>query len=138
MDHATGVNFHVADEVDVEYLGDPPILDEFTKFKIQTGEISPNEAAVLRGAEAQLSVVMTGVTKRVVDPEWFDTSQQYIFGPYIYTITMSREDAEKICGSASGYQFRIKGSDDAPQIIRPALNMVLVSEVEGNLYDIYA
>jgi hypothetical protein len=138
MDHVADVNIRVGKYVDVEYIGDPPILDDVTKFKIQTGEIPASAAAVLRGAEAQLSVVLTGVTKRIVDPEYFGTSEQYVFGPFTFTITMPEDDAEKICGSSSGYQFRIKGSDDAPQIIRPALNMVLVSEVEGSLKDIYA
>ena len=138
MDHVTGVNILPSLEtVDVEYLGDPPLLDEVTKFRIQTGEIPPQAAAVVRGAEMQISIRAEGITKRVVDPEYFGTSRQYVFGPYAFVVAVDKDDVDKILGSSAGYQFRRVG-DPAAQIIRPAANFVEVSEVEGvSLHDIY-
>jgi hypothetical protein len=133
MDHLTGVNIlDMTKTVDIEYIGDPPILDEVTKFRIANGELPPHSAAIVRGAEAQLSVAKHGITKRVVEPEWFGTSQEYIFGPFTFVVAVLAEDVDKILGSSSGYQFRRVG-DPANEILRPAPNMLAVGEIDPRL-----
>jgi len=130
------ISIVMSDTVDVEYVGDPPLLDDFTKFRIQTGEISSQEAAILRGAQCQLAQAVPGMWKRVVDPEWFGTSKQYVFGPNSFVVAVDRVDVDKILGSASGHQFRVHGTESTP-IIPPPMNLVKVSEVEGaSLHDV--
>jgi hypothetical protein len=123
--------------VDIEYVGDPDILDEVTKFRIATGEILPQSANVMRAAAMQRSQVIEGITRRDVDPEWFGTSRKYVFGPRIFVVAVEEEDVDKILGSASGHQFRLVGHP-GNAIIRPPGNFVMVSEVEGGLRDIYS
>jgi hypothetical protein len=118
------------DTVDIEYVGDPPVLDEITKIRIQMGEIHPKAATIMRAAEAQRLTAIKGIDKRVVDPEWFQTSRQYVFGPDNFVVAVEKDDADKILGSVDEHQFHRVG-DPVNEIIRPSGNILMVSEIEG-------
>jgi hypothetical protein len=130
----------MAQTVDIEYLGDPPIMDDVTKFRIAVGEIDPEAATLLRSADTQRNQAVKGVTKRVVDPEYFGTSRRYVFDgstmpPFVTAV--DKRDVDKILGSDSSHQFRIYGHEGI-EIIRPAGDFQLVGEVEGkSLNDVY-
>jgi hypothetical protein len=123
--------------VDIEWVGDPPLLDDVTKLRIQMGELPPMSAAVIRAAETQRNIPVKGVTKRAVDPEFFGTSRPYIWGPDSFVVSVDAQDVDKILGSDSAHQFRRVG-EDGVQVILPSSNFALVNEVEGkSLKDIY-
>lgn len=103
------VDFHILSLVDIEYIGDPPVIDEIMKYRMAIGEIPADSAAVIRGAEQIRCTAVKGIDRRVVDPEWFGTSQKYVFGPDDYIVGVEPEDVDKILGSASGHQFRRVG-----------------------------
>lgn len=120
------------DTVDIEYVGDPPILDEVTKLRIAMGELHPQAATVMRSAETLRCTAIRGINKRLVDREFFDSrlSQDYVFGPHCFVVAVAKKDVEIILRSADSHQFR-RTDDPLNQIILPASNMVLVSEMEG-------
>lgn len=103
------VDFHILNLVDIEYIGDPPVIDEIMKYRMTIGEIPPDAAAVIRGAEQTRCTAVQGIDIRVIDPEWFGTSQRYVFGPSNFIVGVEPEDVDKILGSASGHQFRRVG-----------------------------
>lgn len=123
--------------VKIEFVGDPPLLDDVTRLRIQLGEIPASAANVLRRAEMGMTKAVRRVTKRVVDPEWFQTSQQYVFGPDNFVVEVEQDDVDKIMGSESGHQFRIVG-EPTVQVIQPPSGIVLVDEKEGGFFDVYA
>ncbi len=125
--------------VDIEWVGDPPLMDDLTKFRIATGDLPPMAAAVMRGAESQRNRPISGVTIRAVDPEFFGVSRKYTWGPENFVVAVEDQDVDKILGDPySGHQFRRVGDPDV-EIIRPASNFVLVSEVDGaSLTDVYS
>jgi hypothetical protein len=123
--------------VDIEFVGDPPLMDDITRLRIQTGQIPKSAVNVLRRAEQDMTKAVHYVTKRVVDPEWFGTSRQYVFGPKNFVVAVEREDVDKIMGSDSGHQFRIVGQNDEFQIVKPNTGLVLVKEVHGGFFDVY-
>ena len=122
--------------VDIEFVGDPPLMDEITRLRIQTGEIPPSAARVLRRAEMGLTRAIENVTRRVVDPEYFGTSRQYVFGPKSFIVAVEDKDVDKILGSDSSHQFRRVG-DESMRIVRPNTGITLVNEVEGGFFDVY-
>jgi hypothetical protein len=123
--------------VDIEWVGDPPLLDELTKLRIQLGELPSMSAAVIRAAESQRRSPFTGVTVRRVDVDSFHTSRDYTFGPYVFVTAVDAKDVDKILGSPSGHQFRIVG-EPGIEIIRPPIDLAFVNEVEGvSLTDIF-
>jgi hypothetical protein len=125
--------------VDIEYVGDPPLMDDITRLRIQTGEIPASAANILRKAEQGMTKAVDFVTKRIVDPEWFGTSRQYVFGPMPGTFVQAveDEDVDKIMGSESSHQFRIVVDTDQPTVIKPNTGLVLVDEKEGGFFDVY-
>ena len=122
--------------VDIEFVGDPPLMDDVTRLRIQMGEIPASAVKVLRRAEQGMTKAIKHVTKRVVDPEWFGTSKQYVFGPKNFVVAVEDQDVDKIMGSDSCHQFRIVGQPTV-EVIRPQTGIVLVDEKEGNFFDIY-
>jgi hypothetical protein len=123
--------------VDIEWVGDPPLLDEVTQLRIAMGELPAMSATVLRAAETQRKRPVQGITKRYVDVDSFQTSRNYTFGPDVFVTAVDKRDVDKILGSASGHQFRIKG-EPGIEVIRPAYDIALVSEYEGvSLNDVY-
>ena len=126
--------------VDVEWVGDPPLLDDTTRLRIAMGELPPESATVLRAAESQRqrTAPAKGVSIRTVDPEYFGTSRQYIWGPDVFVTAVAKEDVDKILGDPySGHQFRLKG-EAGIQVITPPSSITLVEEFEGaTLRDIY-
>jgi hypothetical protein len=121
----------MTETVDVEFIGDPPILDEVTKFRIAVGEIHPEAAAVIRAADIQRVQRVQGITKRVVDPDGFPGCKgAYVFGPSVFVVAVDRRDVDVILGSGSGHQFQIVG-DPANDIVRPAHQVHIIEEVEG-------
>ena len=123
--------------VDIEFVGDPPLMDDITRLRIQTGEIPPSAARILRLAEQDMVKAVKHVTKRVVDPEYFQTSRQYVFGPLDFVVAVEKEDVDKILGSESGHQFRLVGAEPEFQIVKPNTGLVLVDEREGGFFDVY-
>ena len=127
----------MSDTVDIEYIGDPPILDDYAMYKIAVGEIPPDAAAVLRGAAMMRSVAIEGVGIRVVDPDTFGVSKVYQFGPHDFVVAVDKQDVDKILGSDSGYQFR-RTDDPLREMTVPVTGIRVVSEVEGvSLSDVY-
>ena len=122
--------------VDIEFVGDPPMLDDITRLRIAMGDLPHFAAEVLRDAEASRVQAVKGVTKRIVDPEYFGTSRQYVFGPSVFIVAVEARDVDKIMGSSSGHQFRIVG-DPGNDVIRPAPNVMLVSTLEGSINDVF-
>jgi len=116
--------------VDIEWVGDPPLLDDVTKYRIQMGELPRQSAAVIRAAESQRRAPIQGVTKRLVDVESFQTSRNYLWGPDEFVVAVDKKDVDKILGSTSGHQFRIVG-EPGTDLIRPPMDIAFVSEVEG-------
>lgn len=121
--------------IDLEYIGDPPILDEVTKFRIANGDIGPRGAAVLRMAESNRLKAIPGVTKRYVDPEFFKTTRSYVFGPDVFVVAVDWGDAKKILDSESGQQFR--RLDEPQLIITAAADIAMADEWEISVYDVY-
>lgn len=115
--------------VDIEFIGDPPMLDEVAKARIALGEIPSSAATILRSAEAQRTTAIRGIDRRLVEPEYFGTSKKYVFGPDVFVVGVDATDVDKILGSAAGHQFRRVGAPEN-EIIRPAANFVIVSEDE--------
>lgn len=127
----------MARTVDIEYIGDPPLMNEVTKFRIAAGEVHPDAATLIRAADTQRSQAVKGVSKRVVDPEYFGTSRQYVFGPWDFVVAVDAKDVDRILGSESSHQFRLAGHPGV-EIIQPPGDLVLVSEIEGKtLNDVY-
>lgn len=124
--------------IDIEYVGDPPLMDDVTQLRIAMGELPPMGAQVIRAAETQRRRPVKGITKRVVDPEYFGTSRQYVFGPDNHVAAVDEPDVDKILGDpGSGHQFRRKG-EAGIQVIIPPSDIALVDEVDGvSLHDIY-
>jgi hypothetical protein len=127
--------------VDIEWVGDPEVLDEVTKFRIQMGEIHPMAATVVRSADIQRTQRVKGITKRVVDPDYFPgLSRAYTWGPDTFVTPVDDEDVDIILGDpGSGHQFRRwwPGIEDEG-IIRPDPRILEVGEpIEGNLVDVY-
>lgn len=122
--------------IDLEFIGDPPIMDESTVMRIATGELSDRSANVLRMAEQHRIRAIPGVVRRVVDKESFDTSRDYIFGPSAesYVQAVDHADAHKILDSESGQQFR---RCDSLDIIIPSVAEIAFSSVhEISPYDV--
>lgn len=120
--------------IDLEYIGDPPILDDYTRMRIARGEVSRRSASVLRMAEEHRLKAIPGVTRRIVDVESFHTSREYVFGPWEYTQAVSHADAHKILDSESGQQFR---RCDSPEIIIPSLSEIaFAGEYEISPYEV--
>jgi hypothetical protein len=117
------------DTVDMVYVGDPPVLDEITRFMLATGQIHPEAAAVLRGAEVYRSTAIPGIDKRLVDPEYFGTSRQYVFGPVNFTVAVEKRDVDKIKGSTSGHQFKVVG-DPMEDFVLPEPGLRIIDEIE--------
>lgn len=129
----------MARTVDIEYVGDPEILDDVVKYQIASGAIPPESAAVLRGAAMMRSQVVPGVTCRRVDPEWFQTSRPYQWGPEPGTFVQPvlADDVDKILGSSSGHQFR-RADDPLKDLVLPQRGLKLVDGVEGaSLTDLF-
>jgi hypothetical protein len=128
--------------VDIEWVGDPPLLDDVTKLRIQMGELPSMSAAVIRAAESQRLVPIPGVTIRKVDPEFFGTSRPYVWGPEAneegkFVVSVDDPDVDRILGSDSSHQFRRVG-DEGVRVITPSSHFALVGEIEGtSLKDIY-
>jgi hypothetical protein len=125
--------------VRIVYRGDPPVLDELTKWRMAEGLIPPGSAAVLRGAEVVRSQVMPGVSFRKIDPEFFGTSRYYQFGPSAssYTQEVLVEDVDKILGSSSGHQF-VREDDPMRDWVVPPSGLMLVDDIEGgNVREIF-
>lgn len=118
----------MGDTVDLVYVGDPPVIDEITRFMLAEGMVHPEAAAVLRGAEMHRCTAVEGVDKRYVDPEYFGTSKQYIFGPSTFVVAVEKEDVDKIRGSASGHQWRVVG-DPLEDFILPEHTLRVVDEI---------
>jgi hypothetical protein len=125
--------------VDIEFVGDPPLMDDITRLRIQTGEIPESAVKVLRKCETGMTKAVDFVTKRVIDPEWFGTSRRYVFGPKPGTFVQSveDEDVDKILGSDSGHQFRTLTDTGEPTVVLPNTGIVLVDEKEGGFFDVY-
>ena len=121
--------------IDIEYVGDPPIMDEIAKYRIAQGLISDKGAAVLRAADASRLKAIPGLTKRIVDQGSFGTSRDYQFGPEVFVVAVEWEDAKKIMDSESGNQFRRM---DEQRIIIPQQAVIsFAEEHEINRYDVY-
>lgn len=118
--------------VEVEWIGDPPILDDFTKARIAAGEVPQEAVAVLRAAEQRRNKVLKGYTKRIVDPDYFPgLSGQIVFGPDVFVKLISYSDADILLGSSSCHEFRLAGND-ALRMELPANDIALVGEMEFN------
>lgn len=120
----------MARRVDLVFVGDPPMLDDFAKLQIAMGEMPPEAATILRAADAQRTTAVKGVDKRLIEPEYFPgLSQPYTFGPDVFERSVDAKDADIILGSSSGHQFRRKGAPE-DEIVKPPSHFVLVSEEE--------
>lgn len=122
--------------VDLEYIGDPPILDDLARYRIATGQIDKRGAAVLRDAEDMRLKAIKGITIRHVEQEHFGTSRDYTFGPTEFVLTVSYEDYEKIMESESAHQFRLHS--DAVEIVRPELDILMDDAVEGGFREVFS
>lgn len=120
--------------MDLEYIGDPPILDDVAAMRIATGEVTSKGAAILRAAEQSRLKAITHVTRRIVDPASFGTSREYVFGPTEFVVAVDWEDGKKILASESGNQFR-QTSDTA--LIIPRGGVAFADEYEVSKYDVY-
>lgn len=118
----------MSNTVDMVYVGDPPVIDEITRFMLAEGKVHPEAAAVLRGAEMHRCTAVVGIDKRYVDPEYFGTSRRYIFGPDTFVVAVEKEDVDKIKGSSSGHQWRIVG-DPLEDFILPEHTLRMVDEI---------
>jgi hypothetical protein len=121
------VAVHFDDTVPIEYVGDPPVIDEIMQFRLARGEFLPEAEAIIRQAEMERCTAIKGIDKRQVDPEYFGTSRQYIFGPLDYVVDVERRDVDKIMGSASGHQFRRVG-DPINDLVLPRQPFRFVDE----------
>lgn len=125
--------------IDLEYVGDPPILDDTAKMRIARGDITKEGAAILRSADMCRLKAIPGLTRRIVDVESFHTSREYVFGPDVFVVAVTHADAHKILDSESGQQFR---RCDAPDIIIPSLSEIaftdryITDEHEISPYDV--
>jgi len=122
---------HIDDTVDIEYVGDPPVIDEIMRYRMAVGELPLDAAAVLRGAEMDRCTAFPEVDVRVIDPEYFGTSRQYTFGPHTFVTAVERQDVDKILGSSSGHQFRIVG-DPMNDVVLPRQPFRFVNDLEVN------
>lgn len=121
-------SFHFDDTVQMEYIGDPPVIDEIMQFRIARGEFLPQSEALIRTAEMTRCTAIRGVDRRVIDPEWFGTSRQYVFGPIDFVVDVERRDVDKIKGSASGHQFIVVGQE-INELVLPKQPFRFVDEV---------
>ena len=118
--------------VEIEFIGDPPIIDAMTSLRITMGELPKGSVAVLRAAEARRLKAIPGYSKRVLDPEYFTgLSRKIEFGPDVFTRLVSYRDADIILGSASAHQFRLAGKD-ALHVELPVNDIALVGEDDLN------
>jgi hypothetical protein len=121
-------SLHFDDTVQVEYIGDPPVIDEIMQFRIANGEFIPETEAIIRAAEMTRCTAIRGVDRRVVDPEWFGTSRQYVFGPIDFVVDVERRDVDKIKGSSSGHQFIVVGQE-INELVLPKQPFRFIDEV---------
>ncbi len=108
----------MVDELDVEYIGDPEVMDEVMSARIALGMIPLDAANVIRGAALMRCTAVKGVNKRMVDQESFGTSKEYEFGPQNFVTKVLKRDYEKIKASSCGHQFRVP-SDPMNALILP-------------------